>query len=97
MALLFGFIAKEILLGSLAVIYGVSEAGLGGALVQHLDGASAMSFLIFTLVYVPCLSTVAAMQRESKSWRFAAMSAGWSVLLAWLLSFAFYQGVHLAR
>ncbi|MFK7090411.1 ferrous iron transport protein B [Chromobacterium violaceum] len=96
-ALLFGFIAKEILLGSLAVIYGVSEAGLGGVLVQHLDWVSAMSFLIFTLVYVPCLSTVAAMHRESKSWRFAAMSVGWSVLLAWTLSFVFYQGVHLLR
>ncbi|OHX19362.1 ferrous iron transport protein B [Chromobacterium sphagni] len=96
-ALLFGFIAKEILLGSLAVIYGVSESGLGGVLAHQLDWASVMSFLIFTLVYVPCLSTVAAMHRESKSWRFAAMSVAWSVLLAWLLSFAFYQGVHLAR
>jgi ferrous iron transport protein B len=96
-ALLFGFIAKEILLGSLAVIYGVSEAGLGGVLVQHLDWVSAMSFLIFTLVYVPCLSTVAAMHRESRDWRFTAMSVAWSVLLAWTLSFAFYQGVHLMR
>ncbi|WP_239688718.1 ferrous iron transport protein B [Aquitalea magnusonii] len=96
-ALLVGFVAKEILLGGLAVIYGVPEAGLGAALLHHLDWASAMSFLIFTLVYVPCLSTVAAIRRESRSRSFTALSVGWSVLLAWLLCFAFYQGLHLLR
>jgi len=96
-ALLVGFVAKEILLGGLAVIYGVPEAGLGAALLHHLDWVSAMSFLIFTLVYVPCLSTVAAIRRESKSRSFTAVSVGWSVLLAWLISFAFDQGVHLLR
>ncbi|WP_287877108.1 ferrous iron transport protein B [Aquitalea sp.] len=96
-ALLVGFVAKEILLGGLAVIYGVPEAGLGAALLHHLDWASAMSFLIFTLVYVPCLSTVAAIRRESKSRAFTALSVGWSVLLAWVISFAFYQGLHLLR
>ncbi len=92
-ALLFGFVAKEILLGSLAVIYGVPEAGLGGALVQHLDWMSAMSFLLFTLIYVPCLSTVAAIRRESHSKAFAALTVGWSVALAWIVSFVFYQTV----
>nr|WP_199064558.1 ferrous iron transport protein B [Chromobacterium sp. ASV5] len=95
--LLFGFIAKEILLGSLAVVYGVSESGLGAVLMQHLDWASAMSFLIFTLVYVPCVSTVAAVYRESRSRLFTGLSVVWSVGLAWLLSFAFYQGVLLLR
>ncbi len=92
-ALLVGFVAKEILLGGLAVIYGVPETGLGAALVAHLDWASAMSFLIFTLVYVPCLSTVAAIRRESGSRSFTALTIGWSVLLAWVLSFVFYQTV----
>lgn len=96
-ALLVGFVAKEILLGGLAVIYGVPEAGLGAALLHHLDWASAMSFLIFTLVYVPCLSTVAAIRRESKSRAFTALSVGWSVLLAWIIAFVFYQGLHLLR
>lgn len=90
-ALLFGFIAKEILLGSLAVIYSVPETGLGPALLLHLDWQSAISFLIFTLIYVPCVSTIAAMYRESKSKAYAALSVAWSLGLAWLLSFAFYQ------
>jgi ferrous iron transport protein B len=96
-ALLVGFVAKEILLGGLAVIYGVPEAGLGAALLHHLDWASAMSFLIFTLIYVPCLSTVAAIRRESKSRAFTALSVVWSVLLAWVIAFVFYQGVHALR
>ena len=96
-ALLVGFVAKEILLGGLAVIYGVPEAGLGAALLHHLDWASAMSFLIFTLIYVPCLSTVAAIRRESKSRAFTALSVAWSVLLAWGIAFVFYQGVHILR
>ncbi|MCL6262098.1 ferrous iron transport protein B [Craterilacuibacter sp. RT1T] len=90
-ALLFGFVAKEILLGSLAVIYGVSDAGLATAVVQHLDWVSAMSFVLFTLIYVPCLSTVAAIRRESHSLSFTVLSASWSVALAWVLCLAFYQ------
>ncbi|GGY05206.1 ferrous iron transport protein B [Paludibacterium paludis] len=90
-ALLFGFVAKEILLGSMAVIYGVPEAGLGGALIQHLDWMSAMSFLLFTLIYVPCVSTISAIHRESRSVAFTSLNVGWSLLLAWVVSFVFYQ------
>ncbi|MCP9758061.1 ferrous iron transport protein B [Aquitalea sp. S1-19] len=90
-ALLFGFVAKEILLGSLAVIYGVSDAGLAGAVMQHLDWVSAMSFVLFTLIYVPCLSTVAAIRRESHSLSFTVLSVSWSVALAWVLCLVFYQ------
>jgi ferrous iron transport protein B len=90
-ALLFGFVAKEILLGSLAVIYAVPETGLSGVLAHHLSWISGLSFLIFTLVYVPCVSTVAAIRRESKSLAFTSLTVGWSVLLAWVLCFLFYQ------
>ncbi|WP_280954965.1 hypothetical protein [Paludibacterium denitrificans] len=56
-----------------------------------------MSFLLFTLVYVPCLSTVAAIRRESKSLAFTSLSVVWSVGLAWLLAFVFYQSVQWLR
>ena len=91
-ALILGFVAKEILLGALAVVYGVSDAGLASAILHQVDPISGISFLIFALVYVPCLSTVAAIRRESGSRAFAALSVAWSISLAWLLSFAFYQG-----
>ena len=90
-ALIFGFVAKEIVVGSLAVIYGLSGEALGSALAQHLDWVQAYSFMLFTLIYTPCLSTIATLRSESKNLAFTAFSLAWSLLLAWLVSFIFYQ------
>ncbi len=92
-ALIFGFIAKEIVLGGLAVIYATKQdAGLAGAIARDIDWVQAYSFMLFTLLYVPCLSTVAVIKAESKSIKFAAMGVLWSLALAWGVSFIFYQG-----
>jgi ferrous iron transport protein B len=92
-ALIFGFIAKEIVLGGLAVIYATKEdAGLAGVIAKEIDWVQAYSFMLFTLLYVPCLSTVAVIKAESKSMKFAALAVGWSLGLAWVASFIFYQG-----
>jgi ferrous iron transport protein B len=48
--------------------------------------------MLFTLIYTPCLSTIATLKTESRSAGFMWLSIGWSLLLAWLVSFAFYQG-----
>src|ERR1035437_1484545 len=50
-ALIFGFIAKEIVIGALAVSYGLSGAALGHAIGQQLDWVQAYSFMLFTLLY----------------------------------------------
>ena len=95
-ALFFGFIAKEIVLGGLAVIYGQGEGGdLAAAIAQQIDWVQAYSFMLFTLLYVPCLSTVAVIKSESKSIKFAMLSVSWSLGLAWLTSFIFYQAARL--
>jgi ferrous iron transport protein B len=91
-ALIFGFVAKEIVIGSLAVIYGLSGQALSGALALQLDWVQAYSFMLFTLIYTPCLTTIATLKKESNSAGFMWFSIGWSLALAWLLSFAFYQG-----
>jgi ferrous iron transport protein B len=91
-ALIFGFIAKEIVIGALAVIYSLSGDALGNAIGQQLDWVQAYSFMLFTLLYTPCLATVATLQSESKQFKFTALSLAWSLGLAWLVSFAFYQG-----
>ncbi len=91
-ALIFGFIAKEIVIGALAVIYGLNGAALGSAIGQQLDWVQAYSFMLFTLLYTPCLATVATLQSESKQTRFTLLSLAWSLGLAWLVSLAFYQG-----
>ena len=95
-ALIFGFIAKEIVLGGLSVIYSQPEGtALAGAIAQQIDWVQAYSFMLFTLLYVPCLSTVAVLKSESKSNKFTLLSVVWSVGLAWAASFVFYQGARL--
>ena len=94
MALLFGFIAKEIVLGGLAVIYGQADpAALSRAIASDVNWPQAVSFMLFTLLYTPCLSTVAVIRSESKKLSFTLLSVAWSLLLAWLVSFVAFQTI----
>ena len=90
--LIFGFVAKEVVIGSLVAMTGLE----GGALMQylgtHMNWIQAYSFMLFVLLYTPCLSTVATLRSESHSIGFTAASVLWSLALAWIASFAFYQG-----
>jgi ferrous iron transport protein B len=90
-ALIFGFVAKEIVVGSLAVIYGLQGDALMQTMGQNLDWVQGMSFMLFTLIYTPCLSTIVTLKSESKSSKFMWLSIVWSLALAWLVSFVFYQ------
>jgi len=91
-ALIFGFVAKEIVIGALAVIYGLQGDALMTELAVQIDWVQAMSFMLFTLIYTPCLSTIATLKTESKSSAFMWLSILWSLGLAWVVSFVFYQG-----
>ncbi len=91
-SLFFGFIAKEILLGAMAVIYGTSEAQLGPAIGAAITPLQALSFMTFVLLYTPCLGTIAAQLQESKSRGFALLSLSWSLGLAWTMALLVYQG-----
>ena len=90
-ALIFGFVAKEIVIGSLAVIYGLQGDALSHQIATNIDWVQGMSFMLFTLIYTPCLSTIATMKSESKSSGFMCLSIVWSLGLAWVVSFIFYQ------
>ena len=91
LALLFGFVAKEIVVGSLAAIYGLEGDALVGLMAEKLDWVQGYSFMLFTLIYVPCLSTIATLRSESRSWAFTWLSILWSLILAWVVSLVFYQ------
>ncbi len=96
LALIFGFVAKEVVVGALAVIYGLGGLGLNDVTFQHTLGAQisfaqGYSFCIFCLLYTPCLATLSTLLNESRSWKFMLFSLGFSLLLAWASSFVFYQ------
>ena len=90
-ALIFGFVAKEVLIGAFAVIFGLEGPALAADLAGRMDWVQAYSFMLFTLIYTPCLSTIATLRAEARSTGFAVLSVAWSVLLAWVVAFAFYQ------
>lgn len=89
--LIFGFVAKEIVLGAMAVIYAVDPDNLAGVVANTTTWVQAYSFMLFVLIYTPCLSTVAVLKQESKSWGFTTIAVAWPLFLAWLTSFSFYQ------
>lgn len=91
LALIFGIIAKEVVLGSLAVIYGLNAEAVNQYLTANLTWIQAYSFCIFCLLYTPCLTTFVTILNESKSWRFSLFSLIFSLVLAWVCSFSFYQ------
>ncbi len=87
-ALMFGFVAKEIVIGSLAIVYGGDPATQIAQLVTPLQG---ISFMVFTLLYTPCVATISAIRAESRSWRITFFTIGLGLSLAWMSSFVVYQ------
>lgn len=93
-ALLSGFIAKEVIAATLAVVYQAGEqdmAGLQAALLAGLAPAAGMALMVFTLLYMPCLATIAVIRRETGSWYWAGLSILLGLVLAWLGAFLTYH------
>ena len=51
----------------------------------------AFSYLLFVLIYFPCIATIAAIKGETGSWKWAVFAAGYTTLLAWIVSACVYQ------
>ena len=60
-------------------------------LADGLTPLSAYAFLLFVLLYFPCIATIAAIKGETGSWRWALFAAGYTTVLAWVVSAAVYQ------
>lgn len=74
-ALITSFPAKENAIAALGVLFGNSpEAGLAEALAATFTTASALSFLVVTMLFIPCMATVAVVRQETDSWRWAGLS-----------------------
>ena len=91
-ALIFGLLAKEIVVGTLAVVYGAGEVGLAAAISSAYTPLSAFSFMVMVLVYSPCVATIAAIRRETDSRGWTAFAIGYSLVLGWVLALTVYQG-----
>ena len=101
-SLLSGMAAKEIVISTMGVIYtgdGEDHESLQQRINNevHPDGTPVFTplvvivFLIFVLIYFPCVATIAAIKEESKTWKWALFSLFYSTSLAWVIAFLVYQ------
>lgn len=95
-ALLFGAGAKEVVVSSLGTLYGAGEEGLPEAIGQKFTPLSAYSFMLFSLLYMPCLATLAIIKKETGEAKWAVFSLVYTIVVAWAVSAAFYQAGLLA-
>lgn len=96
-ALVFGFLAKEVVVGTMGTIMGVGnvdaaggKAQLAASLHSLFRPLSAYAFLVFVLLYVPCVASVAMMKREIGG-KWALFSVIYSVAIAWIAAFIVYH------
>jgi len=85
-ALISGFMAKEIVVGTFGVLYGVEgEAAIGQALAGAMNPVSAFAFMAFVLIYVPCLATIGVIRAEAGG-KWAAFAVAYEIVLAYLVA-----------
>ena len=91
--LIFGFLAKEVVVGTFGTLFGVGEEALGATIMTQLGWTPlvAYAFMAFCLLYVPCVATVAVIRRETNSWKWTGFAVGYTIALAWIVATLIYQ------
>lgn len=102
--ILAGVGAKELMVSSLGVLYGCSEEDaeaesatdasqtrLAQVLAEHTTPQAAVSYLVFALLYFPCLATIIAVVGESGSWKYGLFTATYTTMLAYIMAFVAYR------
>ncbi len=95
-AVLTGFMAKEAVVGTMGVLYGVGEIGaengaLSPIIAANFSAVSAFSFMAFNLLCMPCVAALAAIRREMGSAKWALFAVCYQTGVAWIVSFIIYQ------
>lgn len=104
-ALIAGFAAKEVVISTMGTLYSIEDDdGLleeKSTVKSFADRAREKSgftplvayvMMLFTLIYVPCMATVAVMKRETNSWKWPLFMIGYTCTLAWIVCFIVYRG-----
>ena len=92
-ALIFGVLAKEVVIGAFGTLFAVGEGALGETIAVQLGWTplAAFAFMVMCLLYIPCAATIATIKRETNSWKWPAFVVGYTILLAWVMAVLIYQ------
>ena len=91
--LISGVGAKELVVSTLGVLY-TNESDVENVNLSEripITPLVAYCYMLFVLIYFPCIATIAAIRQESGSWKWALFAAGYTTILAWIVSFAVFQ------
>ncbi|MCU7557796.1 ferrous iron transport protein B [Macrococcus capreoli] len=86
-----GFLAKEVVVSAMAIIYAVKDDALVSMIHHQFTPLSAYAFMLFILLYIPCLSTVAAIRKETSSWKWTFVATAYPLATAYILTMLVYQ------
>ena len=89
-ALGFGILAKEVVVGTLGTLYHADEVGLRSVILQNFTPLSAYSFMVMSLIYIPCIASIAVIKRET-NWKWTFLAVGYSLALGWGVAVIIYQ------
>ncbi|WP_340820766.1 ferrous iron transport protein B [Methanolobus sp. WCC4] len=95
-ALIFGLVAKEIVVASMGVLYGSGDnsEALSERLLADpgITALSSLSLMAFSLLYMPCVATIGVVKKETGSWKWTTFAIFYGVAVAWITAFIIYQG-----
>ena len=92
--------AKELVVSTLGVMYAddepvaaesIDETRLQRALIKSVTPAGALAYMVFILLYFPCIATFIAIKNETGGWKWALLTAVYTIILAWLMAFATFH------
>ena len=93
--------AKELVVSTLGVMYAddepvaletnADETRLQRALIKSVTPAGALAYMVFILLYFPCIATFVAIKNETGGWKWALFTAVYTIVLAWVMAFATFQ------
>ena len=92
-----GLAAKEIVVSTLGILYGLGDGsdenskGLVEKIKDNIPFASAVSFIVFVMIYLPCLAASMVFAREAGGWKYLVYLFTFTTVTAWVLAFIAYN------
>lgn len=103
LSLITGLLAKEVVVSSMSIIYGLGEAIGEAAMEGNVSGffeplkaagftqLSAYAFMVFSLLYTPCIAVIGTIKKETNSWKWTSFSVLYQLFIAWILAMLVFQ------